>query len=106
MGCRPVEDGLHLGGIYGDACLIYDVTEVGDGGGAEGALGALDKELLSPKLGEDDIEMSKVIHPCLAIYKDVFKKYQDEAMKERPKYIVREGLKCRWHVAEPACHHQ
>jgi hypothetical protein len=82
------------------------MAEVGDGGGAEGALGALDEELLLPKLGEDDTEMSKVIRTCLGIYQDVVKKYQDKATKERPKYIIHEGLECRWRVAQPECHHQ
>jgi hypothetical protein len=60
-------NGLHLGRIYGDACLGGDVAEVRDRDGAESTLGALDEELLVPKLGEDGTEVVQVVGPCLAV---------------------------------------
>ena len=43
------------------------MAEVRDRGGAEGTLGALDEELVLPKLGEDHAEVTKMIRPCVAI---------------------------------------
>jgi hypothetical protein len=40
-------DRLHLGRVHGHPCRRYDMAEVGDGGSAEGALGALDEELVA-----------------------------------------------------------
>jgi hypothetical protein len=76
---RLVLDGLHLGWIHGDACLRYDVAEVGDGGDAERALGALDEEALVAQLDEDSAKMTKMIRLGLAVYQDVIKENEQKA---------------------------
>ena len=60
-------DGLHLRRVHRDARLGDDMAEVGDGRDAEGALGALDEELVLAQHGEDGSEMAEVVGPCLAV---------------------------------------
>jgi hypothetical protein len=60
-------NGLHLSRIHGNARLGDDMAEICDRDGAESTLGALDEELLVPKLEEDDTEVAQVVGPCLAV---------------------------------------
>jgi hypothetical protein len=64
------------------------VTEVGDGGSAEGALGALDEEVVLAQLGENGAEVPEVIRPSLAIDQNIVKKDKDEPAQEGVEYII------------------
>ena len=70
---RLVEDSPHFGWIHGDAFRGYHMAEVGDGGGAKRASGALDEEVVLAQLGEDGTNV-KVIRPSLARDQNVVKK--------------------------------
>ena len=64
---QPIMDHLHLGRDHGNARRRYDMAEVGDGGSTKRALGALDEELVVPKLGEDNAEVAQVVGSCLVV---------------------------------------
>jgi hypothetical protein len=55
------------------------VAEVGDGGDAKRALGALDEEALVVQLDEDSAKMTKMIRLGLAVYQDVIKENEQKA---------------------------
>jgi hypothetical protein len=54
------------------------MTEVGDRRGSEGALRALDEEVVTLQFLEDRPEMVLVLLPSLAIYQDIIKKKQGQ----------------------------
>jgi len=39
-----------------------------------------------------------VVTPCLTIYKNVIKEYQDESSKVQLKKMIHETLEGRWHI--------
>ena len=59
----PVMDGLYFGRIHGHARRGDGVPQVGNSVHAEGALGALDEEVMLPEQHEDDAEMAQVVRP-------------------------------------------
>jgi len=54
------------------------MAQVGDGRDAEGALGALDEELVLAQHGKDGSEMAEVVGPRLAVNQNVVKEDKDK----------------------------
>jgi hypothetical protein len=82
------------------------VSEVGDGVGAELALGSLDEEAVLVENIEDGTHVTKVIGPRGVVDEDVIKEDEDEPTEERPQDVVHESLeRCRG-VAQPKRHDQ
>jgi hypothetical protein len=103
---RAILNGLHLCRVHGDACLRDNVAEVCDGGDPECALGALDEEDMSSKLGKDHAEMPKMIRPRLVVYQYIVKENEDKATKEGAEYIVHKRLKSCRGIAQAERHDQ
>ncbi len=82
------------------------MAEVGDRGGAEGALSVLDEEVVSAELGEDGTKVTEMVRPCLAVDQNVVKKDKDELAQEGAEDVVHEGLERGRGVAESERHHQ
>jgi hypothetical protein len=51
------------------------VAEVGDGGYAECALGALDEEGVAPEFTKDDAKMLKVVRPRRVVDQNIVKEH-------------------------------
>jgi hypothetical protein len=86
------------------------VAEVGDGVGAERALGFLDEEAVLMENVEDGAYMTKMVGPCGApcgaVDEYIIEENQHELAEERPQDVIHESLECRRSVAQPERHDQ
>lgn len=59
-GTWPINHGLHLGGVHGNAMAQHNVAQIGDRSIPKGALRPLEKELVGAERGKDGAKMLKV----------------------------------------------
>jgi hypothetical protein len=77
------------------------VAEVGDGGYAEYALGALDEEGVAPEFTKDDAKMLKVVRPRRVVDQNIVKEHWHKATKKGAEHVVHESLERGGGVAQP-----
>jgi hypothetical protein len=82
------------------------VAEVGDRGRPEGALGALQEEVVGTKGGEDEAHVLQVLCPRRAVDENVIEENQHEPMEEWTEDVVHRRLECCRGVGKPERHHQ
>ena len=80
------------------------MAEVGDGAGPEGALGALEVELVGAERVEDEADVLQVLGPRKAIDQDILKEDKHEPPKERLQDVVHECLEHSRRVGETKRH--
>jgi hypothetical protein len=103
---RPSRDGVDLVAVHGDSLGRDHVVEVSHRRLREGALGALEPQLVFPEGGEDGVEVLEMRGPRWAVDEDVIKKHEHELTEERAQHGVHQALECGRCIREPKRHDQ
>jgi hypothetical protein len=104
VGRQLVLDGLNFLRVDLDAVCRNHMPEVGHHALAERTLRLLDEEAVLLQLGEDEVDVAKMLRPCPAVYQDIVKENKHEPVKTQVQDVVHKSLKCCRRVRQSEGH--